>query len=58
MFDTWFKVANLLRSGLLDISPVITHKLPLEDFERGFELMMKRPKEAAKIVLFPNPSDK
>jgi threonine 3-dehydrogenase len=53
MFDTWFKVANLLGSGLLDISPVITHKLPLEDFERGFELMMKRPKVAAKIVLFP-----
>jgi len=54
MFDTWFKVTNFLRTGKLDISPVVTHKLPLEDFEKGFELMINSPKKSGKVVLFPN----
>lgn len=53
MFDTWFKVKNLLRYKKLDISPIVTHKLPLEEYEKGFELMMKRPKISGKVVLFP-----
>ena len=53
MFDTWITVRNLLTSKRLDISPVVTHKLPLEDFQRGFELMMTSPKTSGKIVLFP-----
>src|SRR3990170_7228950 len=28
LFDTWYRMHNLLKSGRLDISPVITHKLP------------------------------
>ena len=35
MFDTWHKGLSMLQSGL-DISPVITHKLPFENFEEGF----------------------
>ncbi|MCS6947668.1 MAG: L-threonine 3-dehydrogenase, partial [Steroidobacteraceae bacterium] len=38
MFETWYKMASLLQSGL-DISPVITHHLPLQDYQRGFEIM-------------------
>lgn len=53
MFDTWFKAANLLKSGRLDISPVITHKLPLDEFEKGFALMTTRPKMSGKVVLLP-----
>lgn len=53
MFDTWFKTANLLKSGRLDISPVITHKLPLDEFEKGFALMTTRPKMSGKVVLLP-----
>ena len=53
MYDTWFKVANLLRYKKLDISPVVTHKLPLDDFEKGFSLMTTRPKVSGKVVLFP-----
>jgi threonine 3-dehydrogenase len=53
MFDTWITVRNLLASGRLDISPVITHKLPLEDFAQGFDLMMTSPKTSGKVVLFP-----
>ncbi len=51
LFDTWYRMHNLLKSGRLDISPVITHKLPFDDFEKGFALLMERPKKAIKVVL-------
>jgi threonine 3-dehydrogenase len=38
MFETWYKMAAMLQSGL-DISPVITHRLPVEQFRDGFEIM-------------------
>jgi len=53
MFDTWITVRNLLASGRLDIAPVITHKLPLSEFARGFDLMITSPKQSGKVVLFP-----
>ncbi len=57
MFDTWFRVRNLLASGRLDISPVITHIVPLEEYEKGFSVMMERPRKSAKVVLFPQRED-
>lgn len=57
MFDTWFRVRNLLASGRLDISPVITHMFLLSDFEKGFKEMMTRPRKSAKVVLFPDRKD-
>ncbi len=53
MFDTWYRVRNLLSSGRLDISPVISHQFRLEDYAKGFEKMIERPRQAAKVVLFP-----
>ncbi|MEW5701497.1 MAG: L-threonine 3-dehydrogenase [Candidatus Zixiibacteriota bacterium] len=53
MFDTWVTVRNLLTSGRLDITPVITHTLPLAEFAKGFDLMMTSPKQSGKVVLFP-----
>jgi threonine 3-dehydrogenase len=50
MFDTWFTVSNLLSSGRLDVRPVVTHKMPLANFEEAFELMIETPKKAGKIV--------
>ncbi|MDX9722985.1 MAG: zinc-binding dehydrogenase [Myxococcota bacterium] len=52
MFDTWYRVRNLLSSGRLDISPVITHMFLLEDFEKGFAKLLERPRMAAKVVFF------
>ncbi len=51
IFGTWFKVRKLLSSGKLDITPVITHKFKLEDFEKGFEVM--KNKESGKVILIP-----
>lgn len=38
MFETWYKMASLIQSGL-DISPIITHRFPIEEFQTGFETM-------------------
>ncbi|OIK13212.1 L-threonine 3-dehydrogenase [Bacillus sp. MUM 13] len=51
MFQTWQQVSSLLASGQVDVTPVITHHLPLEEFEKGFDLMMKG--ECGKVVLTP-----
>ncbi|MDU0112343.1 L-threonine 3-dehydrogenase [Psychrosphaera aquimarina] len=38
MFETWYKMASLIQSGL-DISPIITHRFPIDQFQQGFETM-------------------
>ena len=37
MFSTWTEAADILDSGNIDISPVITHHFSLEEFEKAFE---------------------
>lgn len=39
MFETWFHVEGLLRSGRLDVADVVTHRLPFEEFDRAFALL-------------------
>jgi threonine 3-dehydrogenase len=53
MFETWVQVSQLLASGRLDIRPVVTHKLPLEDFDKGFSLLLDLPIQSGKVVLIP-----
>jgi threonine 3-dehydrogenase len=48
MYETWYLMTVMLESGL-DISPVITHRLPWHEYEQGFAAM--RTGEAAKVVL-------
>ncbi|MFC3283986.1 L-threonine 3-dehydrogenase [Litchfieldella rifensis] len=48
MYETWYKMSVMVESGL-DISPVITHRLPYSDFQRGFEAMLAG--EASKVIL-------
>jgi threonine 3-dehydrogenase len=38
MFETWYKMAALLQSGL-NIRPVITHRLPYTQYSQAFEIM-------------------
>jgi hypothetical protein len=49
MVETWYQMESLLLSKRLNLEPVITHHLPLADFETGFKLMQKG--EAIKVVL-------
>ncbi len=48
MFETWYKMSSMLQSGL-DISPVITHRLGVDDFQIGFETMASG--HSGKIIL-------
>jgi len=48
MFETWYKMSSMIRAGL-DVSPVITHRFPAEQFEDGFETMMSG--QSGKVVL-------
>ena len=38
MWETWYKMEQMLISGL-DLSPVITHRFPIADFQKGFDIM-------------------
>ncbi len=38
LFETWYKMAQMLRSGL-DVSPVITHRFKIDDFQGAFEII-------------------
>ncbi|MGB9153163.1 MAG: L-threonine 3-dehydrogenase, partial [Alphaproteobacteria bacterium] len=38
MFETWYKMIALVQSGL-DLSPIISHHFPIDDFQKGFEIM-------------------
>lgn len=51
MYETWYQMEALLKTGKLDLSPVITHRLPMKDFAKGMDLL--KSGEASKIVLFP-----
>ena len=57
IFDTWYRNRNLLASGRLDPRPVITHAFSLEDYQLGFDKILERPRQSAKVVLFPDPGD-
>jgi threonine 3-dehydrogenase len=48
MFETWYKMITMLQSGL-DVSPVLTHVLPVDDFQKGFDIL--RSGNAGKVVL-------
>ena len=48
MFETWYKMSSMIRAGL-DISPIITHRVPVDEFKLGFETMMSG--QSGKVVL-------
>jgi len=48
MFETWYKMASMLQSGL-DIQPIITHRFAIGDFQQAFDLMESG--QSGKIIL-------
>ena len=48
MFESWYKMAALVQSGL-DLSPVITHHFPISQFQQGFDAM--RGGQSGKVIL-------
>ena len=42
---------DMISQGRIDVSPMITHRLPFTEVQRGFELSLYKKDEAIKIVL-------
>ena len=48
MYETWYKMTQLVLSGF-PLGKVLTHQLPFEEFQQGFDLMEQG--RAGKVVL-------
>ncbi len=52
IWETWYTTRWLLEHGVIDLRPLLTTELPLEDFDEAFALLESG--EACKIVLRPD----
>ncbi len=52
MYQTWHQMTALLKSGRLDLHPVITDRIPMKDFSKAMAHL--RTGEASKILVYPN----
>ena len=48
MHETWYKMSAMLQSGL-DITPIITHRMDIRDYEEGFAAMNSG--KSGKVIL-------
>lgn len=48
MYETWYKMSAMIQGGL-DISKIITHRLDIRDYEKGFEAMNSG--KSGKVIL-------
>lgn len=53
IFETWYKADRLLRSGAVDLKPVVTHTFPLKDYDAGFSAMTSPARECGKVIFVP-----
>jgi threonine 3-dehydrogenase len=51
LWQTWYQARGLIRSGAVDLSPLVTHRFSLEEFESAFEVMASG--ESGKVMLTP-----
>jgi len=49
--STWMRAINMIATKRVDVSPVITHLLPLEKTKEGFEALIQR--KGLKVILNP-----
>ena len=48
MFETWYKMASLIQSGL-NLEPILTHEFDVDDFQAGFDMMQSG--QSGKVIL-------
>jgi threonine 3-dehydrogenase len=48
MFETWYKMASLIQSGL-NLDPIITHQFHIDEFQTGFDTMISG--QSGKVIL-------
>ena len=52
MYQTWYQMTALLKSGKLNLHPVITDRISMKDF--GLAMERLKTGEASKILVYPN----
>ena len=52
MYQTWYQMTALLKSGALDLRPVITDRVAMKDFGKAMERL--KTGEASKILVYPD----
>jgi threonine 3-dehydrogenase len=52
VFQTWYQMQALLKSGALHLEPLITDRIALADFEKGMELLLSG--NASKVLMYPD----
>jgi threonine 3-dehydrogenase len=48
MYDTWYKMASMLQSGL-NIDAILTHRFKAHEFQQGFDVMLSG--NSGKVIL-------
>lgn len=48
MFQTWYQMGGILRSGNVDLKPIVTHRFPLTDYEKVLGVV--RSRQCGKVV--------
>lgn len=48
MFETWYLMSSMLQAGM-DMNPIITHRLHINEFQKGFEIM--KSGQCGKVIL-------
>ncbi|HEY9076761.1 MAG TPA: zinc-dependent alcohol dehydrogenase family protein [Anaerolineaceae bacterium] len=49
-----YQAIDLLKTGRLDVSDLISHRLPLDDMQAGIELIERGSENIRKVMLLPN----
>jgi threonine dehydrogenase-like Zn-dependent dehydrogenase len=55
VYEAWVKALELMESKKLELEKLITHRLPLEKFREGFDLLDQ--KKGLKVLLLPDKND-
>ncbi len=48
-----YQAIALLEAGKIDVSGLISHRLPLSEFERGIKLIEKGDDDVKKVMILP-----
>lgn len=51
LWDTWEQIEEMLDSGKVDLTPIVTHKFKMEEYEKAFATMADG--KSGKVVLYP-----
>ncbi len=51
LWETWYEARGLIRSGAVDLAPIVTHQFKMAEFEKAFATMASG--ESGKVVMVP-----